>query len=60
MDLLVETVVTLSELRVTPTGLCGSGIRILFAEGGILLLAHTVTIYLSVFAMMDWTSSNLI
>jgi hypothetical protein len=60
MDLLVEMVVMLSELLVAPTGLCGSVMRILFAEGDILLLAHTVAMHLSVFAMMDWTSSNSI
>ncbi len=60
MDLLVEMVVTLSELLVVPMGLCGSVIWIHFAEGKVLLLAHTVAMYSLVFTMMDWTSSNSI
>jgi hypothetical protein len=60
MDQLVEMLVMLLELLVVPTGLCGSVMQILFAEGDVLLLAHTVTMYSSVFAMMDWPSSNLI
>jgi hypothetical protein len=60
MDQLVEMVVTLLEPLMVPTGLCGSVMQILVAEGNVLLLAHTVAICLSVFAMMDWTSSSSI